>query len=212
MGENGAGKTTFIKLLMRLYDPVEGEILLNGVDIRDLDVEAYRTLFGTVFQDYKLFAFSLKENVCFGDDVPDAQVIDLLSRVGLDEKLAELQGNLQVHVTRDFDESGFQPSDGEGQKIALARALYRNAPFILLDEPSAALDPRAEYRMYEHFGTLVEGKTAVFISHRLSSAQFCDRIAVFQGGRIVELGTHGELLTKKGLYAELFRMQSQFYR
>ena len=211
VGENGAGKTTFVKLLTRLYDVTEGEILLDGTDIRALDLDAYMELFATVFQDFRLFSFSLRDNVTFDQARSDAEVEDLLARAGLAERVNALVEGVHTHVNREFDEHGFEPSGGEAQKIALARALCRNAPVIVLDEPTAALDARAEYELYQQFARLTEGKSAVFISHRLSSAQFCDHIAVFSQGRLAEYGTHAELMERNGLYAELYRMQAQFY-
>ena len=211
VGENGAGKTTFVKLLTRMYDPAEGTILLDGVDIREIDYDAYMGMFAAVFQDFKLFSFSLRDNVAFDLERTDAEVEDCLRRAGLGDKLDALENGVHTHVNREFDEHGFEPSGGEAQKIALARALCRNAPFVILDEPTAALDPRAEYELYQRFAGLVEGKSALFISHRLSSARFCDRIAVFAGGELAEYGTHEELCALKGIYAELYAMQAQFY-
>jgi len=213
VGENGAGKSTFVKLLCRIYDPTEGAILLNGVDIRDIDFDSYMSLFGAVFQDYKLYALSLKDNVALSksDYVEDSAVEAALRKAGFGEKLDSLPGGVHTFVYRNFDDEGFEPSGGEGQKIALARALFKDAPIVILDEPTAALDPRAEHEMYKHFDELVAGKTAVYISHRLSSARFCERIAVFCGGEIVESGTHDELMHENGMYAELFCMQARFY-
>lgn len=212
VGENGAGKTTFVKLLMRLYDPTEGEILFNGVNIKDIDYELYMALFSTVFQDYKLFALSLKENVALSLPINEMKVQQVLERVGLGEKLHKLPKGINTAVYKNFDETGFEPSGGEGQKIALARALYKDAPIVVLDEPTAALDPRAEYEIYQNFNYLVEGKTAVYISHRLSSTKFCDAIIVLNNGEIAEYGSHNELINKKnGLYKELFHMQAQYY-
>ena len=211
VGENGAGKTTFVKLLTRLYDVTEGAILLDGADIRTLDPDAYMGLFGTVFQDFRLFSFSLKDNVAFDQPRSDAEVAALLDAAGLSERVATLAEGVRTHVHREFDAHGFEPSGGEAQKIALARALCRDAPVVILDEPTAALDPRAEYDLYQRFAQLAAGRSAVFISHRLSSAQFCDRIAVFAGGALAEYGTHAELLEKGGLYAELYGLQAQFY-
>lgn len=212
VGENGAGKTTFVKLLTRLYDPTDGKILLDGMDIREIDYEQYMSLFSAVFQDYKLFACSLKENVALALPAEDARIERLLRQAGLGEKLDKLNKGIETAVYKNFDETGFEPSGGEGQKIALARALYKDAPIVVLDEPTAALDPRAEYELYQQFNELTGGKTAVYISHRLSSAKFCDKIAVFDGGRICEYGTHEQLLRLGGKYAELFSMQAQFYR
>ncbi len=203
-GENGAGKTTFVKLLTRLYDPTEGDIFLNGININ-------MSIFSTVFQDYKLFSFSLKDNVALALPMDEAKVQKVLRYVGFEEKLQKLPKGIETAIYKNFDESGFEPSGGEGQKIALARALYKGAPVVILDEPTAALDPRAEYEIYQQFNDMVKGKTAVYISHRLSSTKFCDVIAVFDGGRIVEYGSHEELMKRGGIYSELFNMQAQFY-
>lgn len=211
VGENGAGKTTFVKLLTRLYDPTEGEILLNGINIKELDYEFYMSLFSAVLQDYKLLSLSLKENVALSLPVDDRKVEQVLERVGLGERLCKLPKGINTAVYKNFDETGFEPSGGEGQKIALARALYKDAPIVILDEPTAALDPRAEYEMYQNFNEMVERKTAVYISHRLSSTKFSDAIVVFDKGRIKEYGTHEELLHNNGLYKELFNMQAGFY-
>lgn len=212
VGENGAGKTTFVKLMTRMYDPTEGEILLDGVNIKTIDYEQYMSIFSSVFQDYRLFSFSIKDNVAFAQPMDEDKVRDILEYVGFGEKLRSLQNGIDTSVFKNFDEAGFEPSGGEGQKLALARALYKDAPIVLLDEPTAAMDPKAEYELYQRFNEMVQGKTAVYISHRLSSAKFCDVIAVFRNGQIIEYGTHNELYSKGGLYKALFSMQSQFYR
>lgn len=211
VGENGAGKTTFVKLLTRLYDPTEGVIMMDGIPIQEYDYDSYMSAFSAVFQDYRLFSFSLEENVTLASPADERRVENILRRVGLGEKLDDLPKGIHTAVYKNFDENGFEPSGGEGQRIALARALYKDAPIVVLDEPTAALDPRAEFELYQHFNELTKGKTAVYISHRLSSTRFCDEIAVFAGGRIVERGTHEELMERKGAYAELFEMQAQFY-
>ncbi len=211
VGENGAGKTTFVKLMTRMYDPTEGEILLDGVNIKKIDYEQYMSFFSSVFQDYKLFSFSIKDNVALAQPMNEEKVKDILAYVGFGEKLRKLHHGIDTSVFKNFDEEGFEPSGGEGQKLALARALYKDAPIVLLDEPTAAMDPKAEYELYQRFNEMVQGKTAVYISHRLSSAKFCDVIAVFRNGEIIEYGTHDELYNKGGLYTELFSMQSQFY-
>lgn len=211
VGENGAGKTTFVKLMTRMYDPTEGEILLDGVNIKKIDYDQYMSFFSSVFQDYKLFSFSIKDNVALAQPMDKDRVKDILEYVGFGEKLRKLQNGIDTSVFKNFDEEGFEPSGGEGQKIALARALYKDAPIVLLDEPTAAMDPKAEYELYQKFNEMVQGKTAVYISHRLSSAKFCDVIAVFSNGQIVEYGSHDELYGKGGLYTELFSMQSRFY-
>jgi len=211
VGENGSGKTTFVKLLCRQYDPTEGRILLDGTDIRDIDYDRYMDLFAAVFQDFQLFAMPLRDNIALGREATDAQIHHALNQVGLEQFSNTLPNGLDTHIGRLFDEQGVEPSGGEGQRIALARALIKDAPLIILDEPTAALDPRAEYEIYQSFHSLTEGKTAVYISHRLSSAKFCDRIAVFHEGSMTEYGTHDQLMALGGRYSELFRMQAQFY-
>ncbi len=218
VGLNGAGKTTLIKLLCRLYDLTEGHILLDGVDIREYDPEEYRAQFAPVFQDFSLFAFSLAENICLKEDakITEAdrlQVLSLVLRTGLQEMADKLPKGIDTPLFRYFDEAGVEPSGGEQQKIALARALYKNAPVIILDEPTAALDPVAEYEIYKSFNALIENKTAFYISHRLSSCRFCDHIAVFSDGKVAEYGTHEELVKKEGsIYAAMFEAQAQYYR
>lgn len=211
VGLNGAGKTTFIKLLCRLYDPTEGEILVDGIDIREYDYVSYMEQFAPVFQDFKLFAFSVKENIAFTDDTADT--IALTDRVGLHDFVAGLDKGTDTNLFKFFDEEGVEPSGGEQQKIAIARALCKDAPVVILDEPTAALDPIAEYEIYKQFNSLVGGKSAFYISHRLSSCQFCDKIAVFSGGHIAEYGTHAELeKISGGIYAEMFEAQAKYYK
>lgn len=212
VGLNGAGKTTFIKLLCRLYDTDSGEILLDGVNIKSYDYEEYMKLFAVVFQDFRLLAFSVDENVLLGKEEPPDVVDSLLEKVGLDEKVKSLPKGRDTMMFKMFDKEGVELSGGEQQKLAIARALYKDAPVVILDEPTAALDPVAEYEIYKQFDELVGGKTAVYISHRLSSCKFCDHIAVFSEGTIKEFGTHDELLRKQdGLYAEMFKAQAQYY-
>ncbi|MDR1025706.1 MAG: ABC transporter ATP-binding protein/permease [Treponema sp.] len=213
VGENGAGKTTLIKLLMRLFEPTEGRILLNGVDIREIDYRQYLRLFSSVFQDYKLFAFRIADNITSLKDGPAdaAKMADSLAKAGLDEKIASLPKGTDTYLYKFYEEDGVELSGGESQKLALARALYKDAPVVILDEPTAALDPRAEYEIYTRFFEMVKDKTAVFITHRLSSTRFCDRIVVLKDGSIVETGTHDALLERGGYYAELFNMQARFY-
>lgn len=211
VGENGAGKSTFVKLMLRLYDPTEGVILLNGRDIREYDYDIYLSLFSTVFQDFHLFSFSLRENVAMIPGADDSRIMQVLEQVGLSDRLKGSNITLDTEVHKIFSSNGFEPSGGECQKIAIARALYRNSPIMVLDEPTAALDPRAEFEIYCQFNRMVTDKTAVFISHRLSSAKFSDHIAVFDQGTICEFGTHDSLLQRNGKYAELFRMQANYY-
>lgn len=208
IGENGAGKSTFIKLLSRMYKPTKGTIKLNGYDIYDYDYDEYMKLFAIVFQDYNLFAFSVEENISISEK-NEQKVKDSLIKSGFDIKL--LPKGLQNQISREFDEKGFIPSGGEGQKIAIARAIYKDAPIVIMDEPTAALDPRSEYKIFKDFKALSEDKISIFISHRLSISKFCDTILVFKAGQIVEMGNHDELIALKGLYYELFNIQSKFY-
>lgn len=212
VGENGSGKTTFIKLLCRLYDPTEGKILLNGIDISRYRYEEYMDLFSVAFQDYTLFAFTVAENVAASEKIEEDRVLDCLSRVGLREKIDSLERGIHTPISREYENDGVDFSGGELQKIALARALYKDAPFMILDEPTAALDPIAEADIYERFNEIASDKTSVFISHRLSSCKFCDEIAVFQKGRLVQLGSHEELSAdENGKYYELWHAQAQYY-
>lgn len=213
VGLNGAGKTTFIKLLCRLYDVTEGEIFIDGVNIKEYSDEEYRKLFAVVFQDFSLFAFSLRENIAFSDDTKnDPAIHEVIDKCGLSGDVGKLPDGLDTMIFKSFDENGTELSGGQKQKAAIARALYKNSPVVILDEPTAALDPVAEYDIYRQFDTLVGGKTAVYISHRLSSCKFCDRIAVFADSTIKEYGTHDELADKPdGIYAEMFAAQAQYY-
>lgn len=220
VGENGSGKTTFIKLLCRLYDPIEGKILLNGIDITRYRFDEYMGLFSVVFQDYTLFDFPLGDNVAASMDYDRARVRDCLVRAGMGEKLTSLDAEakkrgvdaLDLAVGREYDSEGIDLSGGERQKTALARALYKDAPFVILDEPTAALDPIAEAAVYEDFNKIAQDKTTVFISHRLSSCKFCDEIVVFDHGSIVQEGSHEELVAEEtGKYHELWAAQAQYY-
>ena len=211
VGRNGSGKTTFIKLLCRLYDPTEGRILLNGIDISKYDYDEYMRVFTVVFQDYRLFSFKLSENVAAGLEIDEDFCIKCLEEVGFGDRLSELPEGINTYLYKNFDKNSIEISGGEAQKIALARALYKNAPFIILDEPTAALDPISEAAIYEQFNGIVGDKTAVYISHRLASCRFCDEIAVFDEGKIVELGTHDGLLEQCGKYKELWDAQAGYY-
>lgn len=212
VGLNGAGKTTFIKLLCRLYDPTEGEILLDGRNIKNYDYKDYMAQFAPVFQDFKLFGFTINENITLEEDC-NSDLQDLIRLVDLEGFAAKLEKGLDTRVFKIFEDDGVEPSGGEKQKMAIARALYKQAPVVILDEPTAALDPIAEYEIYKQFHALVGDKTAFYISHRLSSCRFCDRIAVFSEGKIAEYGSHDELVTiPNGIYAEMFEAQAQHYR
>lgn len=185
VGKNGSGKTTFIKLLCRLYDPTEGEILLNGIDIRKYDYKEYLSLFSVVFQDFKIPAFSLGQIVAASEKYDAERVLDTLYRVGLSDVVNNFTYGLDTYIYKDFDGDGVDISGGEAQKLAIARALYHDTPFVILDEPTAALDPLAEYEVYSKFDELIGSKTAVYISHRLSSCQFCNDILVIDNGKAV---------------------------
>lgn len=212
VGMNGSGKTTFIKLLCRLYDPTEGEILLNNVDIRKYDYKEYMSIFSVVFQDFKLFSFGLGQNVAASFDYDEELAKKCLEKAGFYNRLQRMKKGLETSIYKDLDEEGVEISGGEAQKIALARALYKNAPLIILDEPTAALDPIAEYEVYSKFNEIIQNKTAIYISHRLSSCRFCDVIAVFDDGQIVQRGAHNKLLQDThGKYYELWKAQAQYY-
>ena len=203
-------KTTFIKLLCRLYEPTEGQILLNGIDIRYYDYKDYAQLFSVVFQDFNLFSFSIAENVASGKDFDAEKVTNCLERSGFGERLAKMQKGINTNIYQHNDE-GVEISGGEAQKIAIARALYKDAPLVILDEPTSALDPISEYEIYRHFDEMVQDKTSIYISHRMSSCRFCDNILVFDDGQIVEQGSHEQLVNNKGLYSELWHAQAQYY-
>lgn len=212
VGMNGSGKTTFIKLMCRLYDPTEGEILLNGVNIKKYDYNEYTSIFSVVFQDFRLFSFSLGQNVSASASYDEDKVIECLKKAGFAERLNSLPNKLNTFLYKDIDADGVEISGGEAQKLALARALYKNAPFIILDEPTAALDPISEYEVYSKFNEIAGTKTAIYISHRLASCRFCDKIAVFHEGEIIQLGSHEELLAdSNGKYYELWNAQAQYY-
>ena len=204
--------------MCRLYDPTEGEILMDGINIKEYDYQQYMQVFAPVFQDFKLFAFKIRENLLLKDSEEMDPVTDealargTLRKIGMEEKVDSFKNGLDTVLFKQFDEEGIEPSGGEQQKLAIARALVKDAPVVILDEPTAALDPVAEYEIYKHFEELVKGKTAIYISHRLSSCQFCDHIAVFSEGGVKEYGTHEELVDLPGgVYAEMFAAQAQYY-
>lgn len=213
VGLNGAGKSTFIKLLLRLYEPTEGEILLNGVNIKKYSKKSYYSVFAPVFQDIELFAFPLGENVSMNtpEETDNAKAEKCLVDSGFGDKLKELPNGISTEILKIIHDDGVDLSGGEKQKLALARALYKDAPVVVLDEPTAALDALAESKLYNDFDKLIGGKTAVYISHRLSSTQFCSNVAMFKDGEMVEYGTHESLLKQNGAYAEMFRIQAQYY-
>lgn len=213
VGLNGAGKSTFIKLLLRLYDVTEGRILMNGTDIRRFDRAEYYRLFSPAFQDVTVFAFPMAENVSMSppDETDKNKAEKCVREAGLGDKMDKLEKGIDTELLKVLYDDGVDLSGGEKQKLALARALYKGSDIIVLDEPTAALDALAEYRLYKSFNGLVGNRTAVYISHRLSSTRFCDRVAMFKDGEMTETGTHEELMAKNGDYAEMFRVQAQYY-
>lgn len=213
VGLNGAGKTTLIKLLCGFYDPDEGQVLLNGIDIREFNRQEYYQLFSAVFQNFSLLDVTLRENVAHRvDEIDDDLVWDCLSKAGLADMVMSLPSKLETHIGRDVFEDGILLSGGQTQRLMLARALYKNGPVLVLDEPTAALDPIAENDIYMKYKEMTEGRTSVFISHRLASTRFCDRIIFLADGAIAEEGTHDQLLMVGGEYAKLFEIQSRYYR
>lgn len=212
VGMNGSGKTTFIKLLCRLYDPTEGEILLNGVNIQKYDYDEYMSVFSVVFQDFSLFSFKIGEVVASSKTFDENKVRECLQKANFGDRLHEMPEDVHTYLYKGYDQSGIEISGGEAQKIALARALYKDSPFILLDEPTAALDPISEYEVYSNFNAISGDKTTVYISHRLASCRFCNKIVVFDNGHIVQHGSHEELLSDvSGKYHELWNAQAQYY-
>lgn len=211
VGRNGSGKTTFIKLMCRLYDVTDGEILINGVNIKDYTKDSIIKLYSVVFQDFKIFSVSLKDNICANSDFESDRFHACLENADIKERTEHMPNKENTYLYKDLDENGVEISGGEAQKLALARALYKDAPIVVLDEPTAALDPIAENEIYSRFNTFVQGKTAIYISHRLSSCAFCDKIAVFNNAKLAETGTHKDLLNAGGKYAELWNAQAKYY-
>ncbi len=213
VGYNGAGKTTLIKLIMRLYDPTEGQILYNGTDIRELNLSLYRNKIGAVFQDYRIFAASVAENVLCGDFTEEKRelVEKALDAVSFTDKLAQLPDGLKSHLTREFNDKGVNLSGGESQKIAIARVFTGSSELYIMDEPSSALDPLAEYNLNHSILRYAEDKTVIFISHRLSTTRMADRIYMFDNGRLTESGSHDELMVNNSKYAEMFNIQASKY-
>jgi ABC-type multidrug transport system fused ATPase/permease subunit len=214
VGLNGAGKTTFVKLLLKLYEPTSGRILINGEDIKKYNTRSYYKLFAPVFQDMECYAFTLAENVSMKpEDRTDKELVrECIRKAGLGNKLDEWEKGVDTSILKILHNDGVILSGGEQQKLVLARALYKNAPIVVLDEPTAALDAMAESKMYEDFDNLVSGKMAIYISHRLASTRFCDVIAVFENGELLEYGSHHELMSAGGRYAGMFEMQAKYYK
>lgn len=210
VGRNGAGKSTIIKLLCRLYEPAEGYITLNGIDIRKYNYQEYTQAFSVVFQDFHIFSLPLDENVASGEEIEEEKVWKVLEEVGLKDRVEHMEDGIHTHLYNNNGE-GVDLSGGEAQRLAIARALYKDAPFVILDEPTAALDPIAEAEIYENFNRMIENKTAIYISHRMSSCKFCDNIVVLDKGEIAERGKHDQLLEQQGIYAELYETQAQYY-
>lgn len=210
VGKNGAGKTTFIKLLCRLYEPTTGRITLNGIDIKKYSEEEYRQLFSVVFQDFKLFALPVWENITAGFERQEERIKEALRQADAINLVSKMPNGLDTFLYKNL-EDGVEISGGEAQKLALARALYKDAPIVILDEPTAALDPKAEADIYARFNQMVEGKTSIYISHRMSSCRFCDEIIVFEDGRIAERGSHEELLAAGANYARMWNAQAKYY-
>ena len=212
VGLNGSGKTTFIKLLTRVYDPTEGRITINGIDIKTIPHRQYTKHIGIVLQDFMLFAYSVKENVILDTEYDEAKITSSIEKSGLKSKIDSLKKGIDTSVYKTLDADGVEFSGGEGQKLALARAIYKDAETLILDEPTSALDPIAEYELFSKLNDISENKATIFISHRLSSTKFCDKIIVLSDGEIIECGSHGELIKRNGFYADLFNSQAQYYK
>ena len=213
VGKNGAGKSTFILLLMRLYDPTEGAIYLNGINIKEIKYDEYLGMFGTVFQDFSIFAYSVFENITFreGDSSEDENIKRLLKENEMNAVIDRMKNGIDTYLGRELDEEGEYLSGGELQKIAIIRAIYKNAPFLIMDEPNSSLDPIAEYNLYCKFADMTKGKTAIYISHRLTSIGFCDKVILFEDGKVAEYGTHKELMENDGVYSQMYTLQMGLY-
>ena len=215
VGHNGAGKSTLVKLLMRLYDVTEGEILLDGINIKEYQAKGYRSLFGTIFQDFKVFAATVAENVLLKpvtNQMEKERVKEALQESGIYKKIQTFPNGMDSILTKEFDEDGILMSGGESQKLAIARVFAKDSSIAILDEPSSALDPISEYEVFENMMKACKGKTVIFVSHRLSSATLADRIYMMEDGEIIEEGNHQELIEKNGKYAEMFFKQAEKYR
>ncbi len=211
VGYNGAGKSTFIKLICRLYEPTEGQILVGGVDISTISLHDYREMLSVVFQDYSLFAMTIRDNIVLNREYDSERLDRAIENSGLRDKVDMLENDVDTLLFRIFEDEGTNFSGGEMQKLACARAYYKDAPIVILDEPTASLDPIAETKLYERFQSIIGKKTSIYISHRLASVKFCDMIACFADGELVEHGTHRELMKIDGVYAEMFRKQAHYY-
>lgn len=211
VGRNGSGKTTFIKLMCRLYDVTEGEILINGINIKEYSKESIINLYSVVFQDFQMFSLPVSDNICAGTEYDREKMLDCLEQANIKERILDMPEKDSTYLYKDIDKNGVEISGGEAQKLALARALYKDSPVVILDEPTAALDPVAENEIYNRFNSFVKNKTAIYISHRLSSCVFCSRIAVFDNAELAETGTHMQLLENNGKYSELWNAQAQYY-
>lgn len=210
VGENGAGKTTFIKLLLRLYEPTNGEILLNGINIKNYDYKEYLKIFSATFQDFVIFPFQLIENISFNEKYDRKRMDFILDKLGLDKVIKFLQQGENTYVSKKFDDLGVELSGGEQQKLIIARTLFRDSKINIFDEPTSALSPIAEYEILNNFNELVADRIVVYISHRLACCKFCDKIAVFNKGEIVEYGKHEELIMKNGLYSKMYAVQANY--
>lgn len=211
VGKNGSGKTTFIKLLCRLYDVSKGAILINGINIKEYTKDSIIRLYSVVFQDYKIFSLTAAQNIAASDDYDKAKLYDSFEKADIKERILKMANKENTYLYKDLDENGVEISGGEAQKLALTRALYKDAPIVILDEPTASMDPISESSMYSRFNSFVENKTTIYISHRLSSCAFCDNIAVFDKAELVEVGTHQNLIKLNGKYAELWSAQAEYY-
>ena len=213
VGLNGAGKSTLVKLMTGLYDVNEGEILINGIPIKEFNKRELYSMFSVVFQDVNILAYTLGENVaCTSENINNDRVYEVLDKVGLKEKVDSFPKGLEQMMLKIIDENGTELSGGESQKLAIARALYKNGNMVIMDEPTSALDALAEAEIYKDFSELVENKTSIYISHRLSSTKFCDAIALFDKTGLVEYGTHEELMEKQGEYYKMFTIQGKYYQ
>jgi len=210
VGDSGSGKSTLIKLLLKELEPTEGTITLNGIDIWKYNYEEYTRAFSVVFQDFAMFSLPVGENIAASSAVDEERAWEVLDQVELSGRVRAMKDGLKTQLYNN-NGAGVDVSGGEAQRLAIARALYKDAPFVILDEPTAALDPIAEAQIYENFNEMVRNKTAIYISHRMSSCKFCDRIVVLDAGNIAEMGTHDTLLAENGIYARLYQTQAQYY-